>query len=110
MPLPEPLSDELVELMARRLRAMGEPCRIRLLVRLDESEASVNELADALCSSQQNVSKHLAVLADAGIVARRKDGTRVYYRLCDTGVLGLCEQVLGSVQQQLRALHALVGS
>src|SRR5215471_6299624 len=86
MSLPDPLSDELVDLMARRFRAMGEPARIRLLDRLAHGEASVNELADALGTSQQNVSKHLAVLADAAVVGRRKDGTRVYYRICDTAV------------------------
>ena len=108
MLLPDPLSDELVDLMARRFRAMGEPARIRLLDRLAHGEASVNELADALGTSQQNVSKHLAVLADAAVVGRRKDGTRVYYRICDTAVLGLCEQVCGSVQEHFRTLHALV--
>jgi ArsR family transcriptional regulator len=54
------------------------------------------------------VSKHLAVLADAAMVARRKDGTRVYYRIADDGVFALCEQICGSVQAQLAALTALV--
>ena len=47
-------------------------------------------------------------LADVGILGRRKDGNRVYYRIVDEGVLGLCEQVCGSVQAQLTALTALV--
>ena len=108
MPIPDPLPDELVELMARRFRAMAEPVRIRILLRLCSCEASVNDLAHELTASQQNVSKHLAVLADAGIVGRRKDGTRVYYRIVDDHVEGLCEDVCGSVQDQLRALSALV--
>jgi DNA-binding transcriptional ArsR family regulator len=58
--------------------------------------------------TQQNVSKHLAVLADVGIVGRRKAGNHVYYQIVDEGVLGLCEQVCGSVQAQLAALTALV--
>ena len=69
----------------------------------------MNELAERTGASQQNVSKHLALLADVGILGRRKDGNRVYYRIVDEGVLDLCEQVCGSVQEQLRALHALVG-
>jgi DNA-binding transcriptional ArsR family regulator len=108
MALPHPLPDELAELIARRFRVMGEPTRIRLLDRLREGEASVNELTEALDASQQNVSKHLAVLAEAGILGRRKAGTHVYYRIVDESVFALCEQVCGSLQQQLRALNELV--
>lgn len=108
MALPHPLPDELAELIARRFRVIGEPMRIRMLDRLRAGELSVNELSEALDASQQNVSKHLAVLADVGILARRKQGTHVYYRIIDEGVFALCEQVCGSVQQQLRALNQLV--
>jgi DNA-binding transcriptional ArsR family regulator len=109
MTLPHPIPEELVELISRRFRAIGEPLRIRLLDALRDGEATVNELAVEVSTSQQNVSKHLAVLADAGIVGRRKDGTHVYYRIADEDVLGLCEDVCGSVQAQLRTLAALVG-
>ena len=108
MALPHPLPDDLAELIARRFRVIGEPMRIRLLDRLREGEATVGELAEALAASQQNVSKHLGVLADAGIVGRRKQGNHVYYRVVDEGVYALCEEVCGSVQQQLRALSELV--
>jgi DNA-binding transcriptional ArsR family regulator len=106
--LSHPLPDELVDLIARRFRVIGEPMRIRLLDRLRSREATVNELAAELNASQQNVSKHLNVLADVGIVGRRKDGNHVYYRIVDEGVFGLCEQVCGSLQQQLRTLNAVV--
>jgi len=106
--LPHPLPDDLVELIARRFRVIGEPMRIRLLDRLRGGEASVNELAEALGTSQQNVSKHLAVLAEIGIVGRRKAGNHVHYRIVDDGVFALCEDVCGSVQQQIRALDDLV--
>jgi DNA-binding transcriptional ArsR family regulator len=108
MALPHPLHDELAELVARRFRVLGEPMRIRLLDRLRDGEATVGELSDALTASQQNVSKHLAVLADAGMLGRRKDGNRVYYSIVDEGVFALCEQVCGSLQQQLQALNELV--
>jgi len=108
MPLPNPLPDDLVELIARRFRVLGEPMRIRLLDRLRQGEATVNELAEALATSQQNVSKHLAVLTDVGILGRRKDGNHVHYRIVDEAVFALCEQVCGSVQQQLRTLSELV--
>ena len=108
MALPHPFSDDLVELIARRFRAMAEPMRIRLLDRLRDGEATVGDLSEAVGASQQNVSKHLAVLADAGVLGRRKDGNRVYYRIVDDGVLSLCEDVCGSLEQQLRSLSALV--
>jgi DNA-binding transcriptional ArsR family regulator len=106
--LPNPLPDDLVELIARRFRILGEPTRIRLLDQLRDGERSVNELAAQLGAGQQNVSKHLAVLADAGILARRKEGNHVYYRIVDDAVLGLCEQVCGSLERQLRALALIV--
>lgn len=108
MPLPQPLPDDLVALIARRFRVLGEPMRIKLLDRLREGEASVNELAEALDASQQNVSKHLSVLADVDILGRRKVGTHVYYRIADAGVFALCDQVCGSVQQRVLALNELV--
>ena len=108
MQLPHPLPDDLVELIARRFRVIGEPMRIRLLDRLRTGEATVSELTEAVGSTQQNVSRHLTVLAEAGILGRRKDGNNVHYRIVDEGVLGLCEQVCGSLRLQLQALSALV--
>jgi DNA-binding transcriptional ArsR family regulator len=87
---------------------LGEPMRIRLLDRLREGEAGVNELTRVLGASQQNVSKHLAVLLDAGIVARRRDGNHVLYAIADESIFELCEQVCGSVQRQLEEINALV--
>jgi DNA-binding transcriptional ArsR family regulator len=107
--LPHPIPEDLAELIARRFRAIGEPMRVRILDLLRDGELSVNELAEQLGAGQQNVSKHLAVLADVGVLARTKDGTRVYYRIVDEGVFELCEQVCGSLQQQLAGLAALVG-
>lgn len=108
-PLPHPLPEPLVELIARRFRVIGEPMRIRLLDRLREGEATVHELTDALGASQQNVSKHLHILLEAGIVERRKQGTSAYYSVADPSIFALCEAVCGSVQQQVAELQAVVG-
>jgi DNA-binding transcriptional ArsR family regulator len=108
MTLPHPLPGDLAELIARRFRVLGEPMRIRLLDQLRDGEAAVGELSDALGASQQNVSKHLAVLGEVGILGRRKDGNHVYYRISDESVFALCEDVCGSLQQQLRTLNELV--
>jgi DNA-binding transcriptional ArsR family regulator len=109
MPLPHPLPDPMVELIARRFRVIGEPMRIRILDRLRGGEATVAELTQSLGTSQQNVSKHLGVLHDAGILGRRKRGTHTLYAIADTSVLGLCEQVCGGLQRQFSELAELVG-
>jgi DNA-binding transcriptional ArsR family regulator len=106
--LPHPLPAELVEHIAQRFRVIGEPMRIRLLDRLRDGEASVQELTDALGTTQQNASKHLAVLHANGIVSRRREGNRVLYAVADESVLALCEQVCGGLRRQLEALDDLL--
>ncbi len=109
MAVSHPLSDDLVELIAERFRALSEPTRIKLLDRLREREATVLELTELIGTTQQNVSKHLGVLQRSGIVARRKQRNFAYYRIIDEGVLSLCEAVCGSLQQQVESLRQLVG-
>jgi DNA-binding transcriptional ArsR family regulator len=106
--LPHPLPDEVAELIARRFKLLAEPTRIKLLDRLHAGEASVQELADAVGTTQQNVSKHLAALADAGVVARRKQGNFVFYRVVDADIWRLCEDVCDSVERRLGELHGLL--
>lgn len=107
--LPHPLPEALVDLIARRFRVIGEPMRIRLLDSLRAGEATVQELTEAVGASQQNVSKHLGVLHEAGILGRRKAGNQVFYRIVDRGVFELCETVCGSVQRQVAELNAILG-
>lgn len=109
MSLPHPLPEPVVELIARRFRVIGEPMRIRILDRLRDGEASVQELTEALHTSQQNISKHLGVLHEAGIVARRKQANSSLYAIADESVLSLCEEVCGGLQRQFADLSALVG-
>ena len=108
MPLTHPLPDSVVELIAERFRVLGDPTRIRLLERLRRGEATVTELVGVTGSSQQNVSKHLGVLRNAGIVERRKQGTASLYRISDGAVFELCEQVCGSVERRLSVLHGIL--
>jgi DNA-binding transcriptional ArsR family regulator len=109
MALPSPLPEPLAALIAERLRAIGEPTRIRILDRLRDGEQSVQDLTEALGTSQQNVSKHLGVLHRAGIVSRARSGSHVRYAIADLTVLDLCEQVCGGLQRQIAELSALVG-
>jgi DNA-binding transcriptional ArsR family regulator len=107
MPIPHPLPEPVVDLVARRFRALGEPLRIRLLEQLMDGEASVQQLAAATGAGQQNVSKHLGVLLNAGVVGRRKEGTFVYYRIVDEVVFSLCRQVCASLEREYAELVAL---
>ncbi len=100
---PEPL----IELVAQRFRVLGEAQRIRLLDHLRDGPANVAELQEALGSSQQNVSKHLAILHGAGLIDRTRDGNRVIYSIQDPGVFDLCDLVCGGVRRQLSALAEL---
>lgn len=109
MKVPHPLPEDLAELIARRFRVLADPLRVRMLDLLRDGELSVNTIAEQLDAGQQNVSKHLNVLADAGMVRRRKDGNHVYYGIADEGVFELCEQVCGSLQAQFSTLAALIG-
>ena len=108
MPIPHPLPDPLVELVAQRFRLIGEPMRIRMLDSMRSGEQGVGELADALGASQQNISKHLAALHQAGIVGRRKEGNRVVYSIADDSIFALCEIVCGGLQSQLAELAQLL--
>lgn len=82
--------------------------RIRILDHLRGRDASVQELTEVLGTSQQNLSKHLGVLLGERIVSRRKEGTFARYWISDKTVLGLCEQVCGSLEQQFTALLGVI--
>src|ERR1700733_14107292 len=67
------------------LRAVGEPSRLRILALLAREELAVLELCRVLDQSQPRVSRHLKLLADAGLVERFPDGAWVFYRLTGSG-------------------------
>jgi len=108
MALQHPLPEPVVELIARRFRVLGEPARIKLLEHLREGHATVTELVAVTGTTQQNVSKHLGVLLQAGIVARRKEGTASYYSIADESVFRLCEDICGTLERQLEQLGELL--
>ncbi len=103
------MSLEALELIASRFRVLSEPTRLKLLHELSEGERSVSELMEATGSGQANVSKHLAILLEAGLVKRRKGGLNAYYSIADESVFKLCEVVCGSLAEQLEARRKLVG-
>ena len=96
-----PLSEEVLALVARRFAILGEPMRLRLLQILIGGEKSVNALAAAVGGTQANVSRHLQTLAEAGMVSRRKEGLQVFYAIADPSIFELCELVCGSIGRQV---------
>ena len=106
--VPHPLPDQLVDVIAQRFRVLGEPMRIKLLDRLRDGAATVQELQEATGASQQNVSKHLGVLLGAGVVTRAKEGNYARYSIADDTVFQLCEQVCGGLRRQLSELDSLL--
>lgn len=106
--VPHPLPPMLVELIAQRFRVIGEPMRIRLLDHLRARPATVGELSEAVEASQQNVSKHLRVLFEAGIVAREKRGNHAVYSIVDESVFELCEHVCGGLRRRFDELDGVL--
>lgn len=95
-----PLSDRALELVAHRFKLLSDPTRLRLIQQLMDGEKKVNELVSAVGCTQANVSKHLGILADGGLLARRKAGVSIYYRIADPSLFTLCESVCRSLQAQ----------
>lgn len=81
--------DEDIERASRSLKAMSHPLRLKILCTLGEREVSVQEIVERVGTSQSNISQHLAILRDKGILTCRKDANRVYYRVGDARTLRL---------------------
>jgi ArsR family transcriptional regulator len=81
--------DDDIERASRSLKAMSHPLRLKILCTLGDQEVSVQEIVDYVGTSQSNISQHLAILRDKGILASRKDANRVFYRVSDSRTLQL---------------------
>jgi DNA-binding transcriptional ArsR family regulator len=92
--------DPLLDLIATRFRLLGEPLRLKLLAILSGGERSVSELVELTSAGQANISKHLAALAEGGLVRRRKAGTSTYYSIADATTLTLCDVVCAGLQER----------
>ncbi len=102
------LTDEALEFVAARFRALSDPRRLRILNLLMQGESSVQDLADAAGLEQPSVSRHLAQLRREGIVARRAEGNRAIYRIHDSTVVEICEIVCGGLAEHFsEGLEAL---
>lgn len=108
-----PIPDEFLDLMAEKFRMLADSTRLAILRALMQGEQNVTQVVLETGANQANVSKHLKMLAEAGLVGRRKVGLQVFYRLDDPLVEKLCklvcetivEEAQEGVERQKRLLH-----
>jgi ArsR family transcriptional regulator len=81
--------DEHIEQASRAMKAMAHPLRLKILCILGDQEVNVQDIVDRVGTSQSNISQHLAILRDKGVLRTRKDANRVFYRVSDTRTLRL---------------------
>ena len=84
-----PTDDQDIELAARSLKAMSHPLRLKILCALGNKEISVQDIVEMVGTSQSNISQHLGILREKGILVTRKHANRVYYRVGDKRTLRL---------------------
>ena len=103
-----PLTPELLDLVAERFKALGEPARLAILDALRSREMTVSELMEATGLGQANTSKHLQLLHSLGFVERRKEGLYVHYSLADPDVFQLCDIMCGRLAREADLRSRLV--
>ena len=87
--------------MATVLKSMGDPHRLEILYQLRDKDMRVKDLVSGLGSSQANISKHLAVLKNAGLIDFRQDGVSRYYHIADSTVFTICDAVCSTVERKI---------
>lgn len=106
MPRLKTVPQEVVQQVSEYFSILSEPMRLRLLNLLREGEKCVQELVEATDTSQANVSKHLKVMLQAGILSRRTEGTSAYYKVEDELIFELCnlvcDRLATRIEQQAR--------
>jgi ArsR family transcriptional regulator len=98
MPAAKSISDDIfdligksedIELASRAMKAIAHPLRLKILCLLGGGEVAVQEIVEAVGTTQSNISQHLAILRDKKILKTRKDANKVYYRIADDRTLHL---------------------
>lgn len=93
--------DEVFEAVAAYFSVMSEPIRLKIMHAICQEERSVNQIAAELNATQTNISRHLGFMYRCGVLARRKDGNQVFYRISDVGMLEICRSVCIQIAGQV---------
>ncbi|MBL6956932.1 MAG: winged helix-turn-helix transcriptional regulator [Chlorobium phaeobacteroides] len=96
------MPEEMLTAVANRFKLLSEPMRLKILRTLCENERTVQEIVNEISASQANVSKHLALMHDNGIVNRRKEGLKCYYSIADDSIIFACYLISKSVVENLQ--------
>jgi ArsR family transcriptional regulator len=99
-------NQQLIPKVVERLRALADENRIRILLHLKDGPANVSTLTASLCISQASVSKHLALLRQAGLLDVRRVGTHAVYRIRDNSIFDLCQILCAGVVRFAQEEHA----
>jgi len=95
------LPPEALQQVAAYFQALAEPARLQLLNLLRESERNVGELAQLTGYSAANVSRHLTLMTQHGLLVREPRGNSAYYRIADESIYGLCDLVCDSIARRI---------
>ena len=81
--------DEDIQQASQAIKAIAHPLRLKILCVLGDQEISVQDIVEQVGTSQSNISQHLAILRDKGVLSTRKEANRVFYRIGDLRTLKL---------------------
>jgi len=90
-------SDQVFELAAEIFKAMGAPLRLKIIASLCQGEKNVSQLLAEIATTQPNMSQHLHILLQAGVLGRRREGVQIFYRITNERVVSLCRAVCTQV-------------
>jgi len=96
------MPDEMLNSIANRFKVLSEPMRLKILRAICTGEKTVQEIVEEAEASQANVSKHLSLMYENGLVDRRKDGLKCYYRLADESFFQVCGLISKSIENNLQ--------
>ena len=99
--------DDMFAAVARYFGLLAEPTRLKILHTICREERSVTNIVAVTGVTQTNVSRHLALMREAGVVSRRRDGTTVYYRVNDPEFVEICRNVCVQIAGRIDARQPL---
>ncbi len=103
-------AQRVFELAAELFSLLGTPIRLRILSALCDGERSVSQLLETIHTTQPNLSQHLAVMYKSGVLARRKDGVQVLYRVQSERAVSLCRSVCTQIAIELDDVPSIPAS
>ena len=100
--------EELYHIQADFCKGLAHPKRLMIIGTLERGEMSVNQLSDATGIPQANLSQHLTMLRQLGILGKRRDGLNIYYSITDQRIVQACDLVRATIRQKLHRANRLV--